>query len=223
MRTCSVKHTQKHNNTNDEKVDEDICVNRNSSRTRINVNTDIPTNNQYDALAENTNHISVHNDENIDKQVNGNTVKRSITILGDSIIKDIKSYEMKRENTNFTSITSSNRESFGLLNNEVKQNEPGLILNKLRSKNNDRLIVGHLNINFIENKFGALVSLVKDKPDIIMVSETKIDESFPERQFIIEGYSSPFGRDRNSHGGGLLFYIRDDIPCKEIKKNYLMT
>ena len=68
MRTCSVKHTQNHNNTNDEKVDEDIYVNRNSSRTRINVNTDIPTNNRYDALAENTNDISVHNDENIDKQ-----------------------------------------------------------------------------------------------------------------------------------------------------------
>ena len=56
-------------------VDEDICVNRNSSRTRINVNTDIPTNNRYDALAENTNDISVHNDENIDKRVNENTVK----------------------------------------------------------------------------------------------------------------------------------------------------
>ena len=107
MRTCSVKHTQNHNNTKDEKVGEDICVNRNSSRTRINVNTDIPTNNRYDALAENTNDISVHNDENtndisvhndenVAKRVNENTVKRSITILGDSIIKDIKSYEMKR-------------------------------------------------------------------------------------------------------------------------------
>ena len=35
MRTCSVKHTQNHNNTNDEEVDEEIYVNRNSSRTRI--------------------------------------------------------------------------------------------------------------------------------------------------------------------------------------------
>ena len=61
MRTC-VKYTQNHNNTNDEKVDEDIYVNRSSSRTRINVNTDIPTNNRYDALAENTNDISVHNE-----------------------------------------------------------------------------------------------------------------------------------------------------------------
>ena len=48
-----------------------------------------------------------------------------------------------------------------------------------------------------------------------MVSETKIDESFPECQFIIEGYSKPFRRDGNSHGGGLLFYIRDDIHVKK--------
>ena len=54
---------------------------------------------------------------------------------------------------------------------------------------------------------------MKGKLDIIMVYETKIDES--------EGYSKPFRRDRNSHGGGLLFYIRDDIPCKEIKTQKL--
>ena len=50
-----------------------------------------------------------------------------------------------------------------------------------------------------------------------MVSETKIDDSFPENQFIIGGYSKPYRRDRNSHGGGLLIYVRDVIPCKELK------
>ena len=58
---------------------------------------------------------------------------------------------------------------------------------------------------------------MKDTLDIIMVSETKIDDSFPENQFLIEGYAKPFRRDRNSHGGGLLIYRRDDIPCQEIK------
>ena len=62
---------------------------------------------------------------------------------------------------------------------------------------------------------------MKDKLDIIMVSETKIDEPFRGGQFIIEGYSKPFRRDRNSHGGGLLFYITGDIPCKEIKTQKL--
>ena len=49
------------------------------------------------------------------------------------------------------------------------------------------------------------------------MSETKIDISFPSSQFTIEGYSNPFRRDRNIHGVGLLLYIRDDIPCKQIK------
>ena len=52
---------------------------------------------------------------------------------------------------------------------------PSLIFNELKRKNSDRIIIGHININFIENKFEALVALVNDKVDIIMISETKID------------------------------------------------
>ena len=65
------------------------------------------------------------------------------------------------------------------------------------TKNSERIIIGHLNINFIENQFNSLLSLVKDRLDIFMVSERKIDDSFPENQFIIEGHSKPFRRDRN--------------------------
>ena len=43
-----------------------------------------------------------------------------------------------------------------------------------------------------------------------MLSETKIDENFPKQQF------KTFRRDRNKHGGGLLFYINENIPCKLI-------
>ena len=31
----------------------------------------------------------------------------------------------------------------------------------------------------------------------------------------MEGYSTPFRLDRNDHGGGIMIYIRDDIPSKE--------
>ena len=48
-----------------------------------------------------------------------------------------------------------------------------------------------------------------------MLSETKIDESFPNQQFNISNYKT-FRRDRNKHGGGLLFYINENIPCKLI-------
>ena len=74
--------------------------------------------------------------------------------------------------------------------------DPSLILNTLRIKNSERIIIGHLNVNHIENKFEHFVSLVKDKLVIIVLSETKIDESFPSGQFAIEGYVKPYRRDR---------------------------
>ena len=47
-----------------------------------------------------------------------------------------------------------------------------------------------------------------------MISETKLDESFPIGQFLIDGYTVPFRFDRNGNGGGILLYIREDIPSK---------
>ena len=47
-----------------------------------------------------------------------------------------------------------------------------------------------------------------------MISETKLDSSFPNGQFQIHGYSEPFTFDRNGNGGGILVFIREDIPTK---------
>ena len=47
--------------------------------------------------------------------------------------------------------------------------------------------------------------------DILMISETKLDDSFPEAQFYIEGFRTPFRLDRNKHGGGILLYVRNNI------------
>ena len=44
-----------------------------------------------------------------------------------------------------------------------------------------------------------------------MISETKLDESFPSSQFFMNDFSSPRRLDRNcSGGGGILLYIRED-------------
>ena len=48
-----------------------------------------------------------------------------------------------------------------------------------------------------------------------------LDDSFPSMQFLIEGYGPIYRLDRNSHGGGIWVYVREDIPCKLIPmKNY---
>ena len=47
-----------------------------------------------------------------------------------------------------------------------------------------------------------------------MISETKLDNSFLEVQFLIEGYSKPYWIDLNFHGGGIMLYAGADIPSK---------
>ena len=49
-----------------------------------------------------------------------------------------------------------------------------------------------------------------------MISETKIDNSFPKNEFTIPGFTEPYRQDINCHRGEILLYIRDDIPSKEI-------
>ena len=53
--------------------------------------------------------------------------------------------------------------------------------------------------------------MIKDNIDILLISETKIDTSFPTAQFLIEGFTI-YRRDRDANGGGLLLYVREDIP-----------
>ena len=78
------------------------------------------------------------------------------------------------------------------------------------------MIVGYLNINSVRNKFDALREIVSQNLDILMIAETKIDASFPTGQFALEGFAIPFRLDRNANGGGLLVYVRRDIPAHRL-------
>ena len=77
------------------------------------------------------------------------------------------------------------------------------------------LIIGHLNINSIRSKFSGFKDLFLKETDIYLLSETKIDDSFPNSQFFADGYRM-FRKDRNKIGGGLILYINEDIPGKLI-------
>ena len=80
----------------------------------------------------------------------------------------------------------------------------------MKAQSSDKLILGHLNINSIRNKFEALKFIIGNNIDILLISETKLDDSFLSAQFLIKGFSAPYTFDRNSKGGGLLFYIHGD-------------
>ena len=84
-------------------------------------------------------------------------------------------------------------------------------LENLRWKNKNSPIIAQLNINSLRNKFGFLSSQITKYVDILLLSETKLDDSFPTGQFSLNGYSKPYRLDRSSNGGGILLYVRDDI------------
>ena len=85
-------------------------------------------------------------------------------------------------------------------------------LKYIRLDNLNKLVIAHLNINSIRNKFDLLVEKIKGNVDILMMSETKLDDSFPMGQFLIDKFSDPIRLDRNKNEGGILLYIREDIP-----------
>ena len=87
-------------------------------------------------------------------------------------------------------------------------------LNEIRKKNPNRIIIAYLNINPIRNKFEMLKEVVGNKIDILLISETKLDDTFPLNQFILEGFTPPYRLDRTTHGGGLMLFVREDIPYK---------
>ena len=66
-------------------------------------------------------------------------------------------------------------------------------------------------------KFNALKEIIQGNLDILAITESKLDQSYPANMFDIEGYTQPFRRDRNANGGGILVYVREGIPCRELK------
>ena len=49
-----------------------------------------------------------------------------------------------------------------------------------------------------------------------MISETQIDEVFPEGYFLAEGFRTPYWLDRDCNGGGIMLYVGQDIPSNLI-------
>ena len=68
-------------------------------------------------------------------------------------------------------------------------------LHQARINNPSRIIFGQININSIRSKFEQLIYIVNNEIDILMVSETKLDDTFPTSQFLMQGYSTPFRKN----------------------------
>ena len=93
--------------------------------------------------------------------------------------------------------------------NNSDEKDPQSFLKDLIIKNINRLIIGQLNINSL---------VISENIDILMISETKLDETFPAAQILLQDFCMSCRLDRNRNGGGIMLYIREDIPSRLVEK-----
>ena len=78
-------------------------------------------------------------------------------------------------------------------------------IKELRIGNANKVIIGNLNINSIRNKFEQLKETVLKYVDILVVTETKLDETFLGSLFL--------------NGGGVVIFMRGTISSKILEKH----
>ena len=104
--------------------------------------------------------------------------------------------------------------NLGIIGDMVKACDmlPKDVLSKLKRNHPNNIVIGHLNINSIREKFEFLKDIIGTSIDMLLISETKLNNTFPQGQFVINGFRAPFREDRNDKGGGRIIDF-----CHQIK------
>ena len=81
-------------------------------------------------------------------------------------------------------------------------------------------IIEYLNINSLRTKILNLKEILHKAPiDILFIYKTKLDETFPDAEFMIENYQFPsFRRNKNKKGVGKIVFIRKELLAKKLEK-----
>ena len=165
----------------------------------------------FDATTPNVTDISVElvQEVRLNSISNGlNPDAESFVPSGESIVSILGDIDVIETSSDSDSDVSEKDENI---------DNPYEILSNLKEKNSERPVIAHLNINSISSKFEPLVDMVKESVDFLLVTESKLDDTFPLGQFQIEGFSRPIRLDRTRNGGGIIIFARDDLICNELK------
>ena len=102
--------------------------------------------------------------------------------------------------------------------NNLESGVSGLI--DLRKEFPNNSMIGRLKIDSLGNKINYLREVFLKCPfDMVCIDETKIDPSFPNGQFHIDGYQfPPFRVDRNKKCKGKIVFVREVIIAKRMNE-----
>ena len=90
---------------------------------------------------------------------------------------------------------------------------------EMRTQNFSNVIIVNLNIDSLTFEFDELRLVVTGISNILIITETRLEDTFPLSQFHIDDFSTPYRLDRNRNTGGILIYIREDIPGRVVTKH----
>ena len=95
-----------------------------------------------------------------------------------------------------------------LLSGDIEQN-PGPTQGDTTRTLQSSISICHLNIRSLRNKID---DIVKKKRRLVCFTETHLDELVPTNNLVIPSFNSnPFRLDRNTYGGGIMMYFKDNI------------
>ena len=79
----------------------------------------------------------------------------------------------------------------------------------------DNVVIGHINVNSLRSKFIEIdVLLTNSRFEILALSETKLDSSYKDACFNVKNYTL-FRQDKRSNSGGLVIYVKKEIPSTQ--------
>ena len=85
----------------------------------------------------------------------------------------------------------------------------------------NKVIIGNTNTNSLPAKFAQVKKVILKNADILVITETRLDDTFPLGLFYVEGFTMYYRFDRNRNGRGVILYVRKDIPSKILEKHKL--
>ena len=91
---------------------------------------------------------------------------------------------------------NSNLSNNHIESEKEKDKRQNINVKSLREENPNRPVFAQININSIRNKFQLLASQIINYVDVLLVSETKLDDSFPTAHFLLDVSSKPYRLDR---------------------------
>lgn len=73
---------------------------------------------------------------------------------------------------------------------------------KLKIRNQNKIVIGNVNIKSLPNR-KILKDIIIRYIDILVLTETKLDDTFPTASFLVNGFSELYIFDRYRNGKGL--------------------